>query len=114
MILIFHWTSVLPQTMTRAKTAEVKVALWSLLAHLQPFDVDRNHYKWRVIARLKKELLPKKTHKKVEKKGWFRDWIDDAFDAYIINLQVIILSQKEIVSEYELINSIGDVRSLDN
>ena len=56
--------------MTRAKTAEVKIALRSLLAHLQPFDVDHNHYKRRVIARLKKELLSKKPHK-VEKKGGF-------------------------------------------
>ena len=83
--------------MKTATTAEVQTALRSLLAHLKPFDAHRNHYKRRVIARLKKELLPKKTHKKVEKKGWFRNWIDDAFDAYIINLQVIILSQKKIV-----------------
>ena len=69
--------------MTTATTAEVKTALRSLLAHLQPFDVDRNHYKRRVIARLKKELLPKKPRKKVEKLAWFRDWTDDAFDAYL-------------------------------
>eukprot|EP00493_Phyllostaurus_siculus_P002457 UN02470 len=60
--------------MTTATTAEVKSALRSLLAHLQPFDVDRNHYKRRVIVRLKEELLPKKPHKGVEKLEWFRDW----------------------------------------
>ena len=69
--------------MTRAKTAEVKVALRSLLAYLQPFDINRNHYKKRIIARLKKELLPKKPRKNVEKLVWFRDRIDDAFDAYL-------------------------------
>ena len=94
--------------------AEVQTALRSLLAHLEPFDVDRNYYKGRVIARLKKELLPKKHNKVVEKTGWFRDWIDDAFDAYIINFQVIILSEKEIVFEYESENSIGDIGSSDN
>ena len=99
--------------MTTATTAEVKVALRSLLAHLQPFDVDRNHYKRRVIARLKEELLPKKPNK-AEKKWWFCDWVDDAFNAYIINFQVIVLSQKEIVFEYESENSIGDVGSSDN
>ena len=69
--------------MKRAKTAEVKVALRSLLAYLQPFDINRNHYKKRIIARLKKELLPKKPRKNVEKLVWFRDRIDDAFDAYL-------------------------------
>ena len=100
--------------MTTATTAEVKSALRSLLVHLQPFDVDCNHYKGRVIARLKKELLPKKPNKAVEKEGWFCDWVDDAFNAYIINFQVIVLSQKEIVFEYESENSIGDVGSSDN
>ena len=100
--------------MTTATTAEVKSALRSLLAHLQPFDVDRNHYKRRVIARLKEELLPKKPNKAVEKKRWFCDWADDAFNAYIINFQVIILLQKEIVFEYESENSIGDIGSSDN
>ena len=100
--------------MTTATTAEVKAALRSLLAHLQPSDVDRNHYKRRVIARLKEELLPKKPRKAVEKKGWFCDQVDDAFNAYIINFQVIVLSQKEIVFEYESENSIGDVGSSDN
>ena len=100
--------------MTTATTAEVKSALRSLLAHLQPFDVDRNHYKRRVIARLKEGLLPKKPNKAVEKKGWFCDWVDDAFNAYIINFQVIILLQKEIVFEYESENSIGDIGSSDN
>ena len=100
--------------MTTATTAEVKAALRSLLAHLQPFDVDRNHYKRRVIARLKEELLPKKPRKAVEKKGWFCDQVDDAFNAYIINFQVIVLSQKEIVFEYASENSIGDVGSSDN
>jgi len=32
---------------------------------------------------LKKELFPKKPRKKVEKLAWFRDWTDDAFDAYL-------------------------------
>ena len=82
--------------MKQATTAEVKAALRSLLAHLQPFDVNRNHYKRRVIARLKKELLPKKPRKVVEKREWFCEWIDDAFDAYILNLQVIVLSQKKL------------------
>ena len=62
-----------------ATTAEVRTALRSLLAHLEPLDADRNHYKRRVIARLKKELLPKNPRKNVEKLVWFRDWIDDAF-----------------------------------
>ena len=100
--------------MTRATTAEVKIALRSLLAHLQPFDVDRNHYQRHVIARLKKELLPKKPRKAIEKLRTFRDWIDDAFNAYIINFQVIILSEKEIVFEYESENSIGDVGCSDD
>ena len=69
--------------MRTATTAEVQTALRSLLAHLKPLDAHRNHYKRRVIARLKKELLPKKPHNNVEKLVWFRDWIDDAFDAYL-------------------------------
>ena len=100
--------------MTQATTAEVKSAVRSLLAHLQPFDVDRNHYKRRVIARLKEDLLPKKPRRGVEKKAGFCDWVYDAFNAYIINCQVIILLQKKILSEYESENFIGDIGSSDN
>ena len=73
-----------------ATTAEVRTALRSLLAHLKPLDADRNHYKRRVIARLKKELLPKKPRKKVEKLAWFRDWTDDAFDAYLNQFELAL------------------------
>ena len=65
------------------------------------------------IIRDRKSYFPK-YNKILEKTGWFCEWIDDAFDAYIINLQVIILSQKKIVSGYESNNSIGDVGCSDD
>ena len=55
--------------MTQATNAEVKAALQSLLAHLEPLDDNPAHYSGRVWTQLKAKLSYRKN---IEKRAWFK------------------------------------------